>query len=133
VAELQGMTKTIDKRFGSWSPKRRAVHVKCMTAWFETRRKPGSAPGPAAQLRELRVAVLEIVGRMERADSATRTGWAAELRKVVGTTASRPSPHDDDEIADGCCYCHGPVEGIRYDACEGCREQKGLDGDESDE
>jgi hypothetical protein len=130
------MAKTIDKRFGSWSPKRRAVHAKSMAKWAKSRRKAGQTPGPAVQLRELRAAVSEIVGRMERADSATRTGWAAELRKVVGTTASRPSPHnDDDEIADvGCCYCCGPVENnTRYDACEGCREQKGLDGDGSDE
>lgn len=89
---MRDMVKTVDKRFGSWSPERRAAHVARMAEWSKARHK------------------------------------AVPDRKV----GDEPSTETDE--TDGCCYCHGPVENsTRYDACEGCREQKGLDGDESDE
>lgn len=84
-----------DKRYGSWSPERRKAHAKRMTQWAEDRRKLGAVPGPAVRLRELQEKVLEISGRMSLADSALRTGWAAELRSVVGALdKATPSRHE---------------------------------------
>lgn len=110
-----------DKRFGPWSPERREAHSERMSK----RRKPGTIPGPAARLRELAAMVEEISGRMALADSADRTGWAAELRAAVrkasGIPEVEPFQHDAD------CRLAATMRGTvlvecehGYDVCPKC-------------